>query len=263
MSYHTDSNLFLTKLRVGDLAYQRGHVKVAISHYKAVRNWAEQEGERNFEIIALVKTAICLSATKRLDEAEKLLCNAVTLEVQHLLNSNEAALLHHEFSILLFRLNRIDEGFREEEKALECLRQADSVDSKLLVLVLKQLVVYLSRLGEFSSAEFFIEDAMRLARSSPEMGKASLIYGQLLATQAILRIDQKRFDEARQLYEQAITLIHIHKGEWNPKVADLYRIIAKSLANAGQTDQSAEFLQLALVVDNVNKQKRFKKYYRG
>ncbi|MBX9670423.1 MAG: hypothetical protein K2X93_22675 [Candidatus Obscuribacterales bacterium] len=188
-----------------------------------------------------------------MDEAESLIRKANTIEATGVLDGNEAGLLHHEFSVLLFRLDRFDEGLREEEKALELLNKAENADCQLTVLVLKQLAVYMTLEKQFQAANSLLEGAIRIVLSASTIGKDSLLHGQVLATQAILRINEHKFEEARQLQEHAIMLIELHKGQFNPKLADLYKIFAKHMAAAGQEAEAEQFLNRARLVSEHKK----------
>lgn len=243
----------ITKLRTGDLAYKRGDFHAAISNYDGVIQAAEQLGEQNIKSIALVKKSICMSALNRLDKAEALMRDAISFETQSVLDANEAALLHHELSILLFRLKRTSEGLRQEQLALELLQKADYLDNQLLVLILKQLAVYMTIEKQFELANGFLEDAITVALSTPEIGKDSLLHGQLLITKALALIDQKKFSEAQELYDRGIFLIQIHEGQHNPKVAELYRILSDHLKAAGQFSEAEAFIECAKDVENFNK----------
>ncbi len=244
---------WLIELRIGDLAYQRGDFSSALTCYQTAHRLAEKLASPEYISIALVKTAICFSALSRMDEAEKFIRDASSLEAQSVLNGNDAGLLHHEYSVLLFRLGRFAEGLREETKALEFLNTAENPDCHTLVLVLKQLAVYMTMDKEFEAADSFLEDATRVALSASTLGKDSLLYGQILVTKAVLRIDEHRFDEARELYERAIFLVEMHEGQFNTKVADLYKIIAKHLADAGETSEAERFLNRAKLVSAHNR----------
>lgn len=252
---NTTSHQFrVTKLRAGDLAYKRGDFRSAMMNYDGVIQNSEEQNDQNLESIALIKKAICMSAVNRLNEAEKLIYKALHFEANNVLDANEAALLHHEYSILLFRLKRFSEGLQEEKKALEYMRKAEYVDNQLLVLVLKQLAVYMTMEKEFEAADSFLEDAITVAMSSPEIGRDSLLHGQLLITQALTKIDQRKFSEAEEIYERAILLIQIHEGLHNPKLAELFRIFAKHLNDAGQISEAEEFRLRANEVENSIKQ---------
>lgn len=230
------------KLKAGDLAYRRGDYQSAMANYQSVRNQTERIDHQQLLSIVLIKTAVCLSALDRLAEAENLLHQAESIETsRHILDLDEVVSLHHELSILLFRLGRFDEGLDEEKKALEILRKGDHIDDTLLVLVLKQLAVYMSREKQFSVAIGFLEDAMNVACNSPDIGKDSLLYGQLLITYALIKIDMNRLDEARDLYEKGLTLIQIGLGEDNPKVAGVYKLLAAHLQEAGYLNESSVF----------------------
>lgn len=244
--------LALTRLRAGDLAYRRGDFHSAISNYDGAIRGAETSGEPNIKSIALVKKSICLSARNRLNEAESLLRQAMSFEAENFLDAGEAALLHHEYSILLFRLKRMSEGLQQEQIALRLLTKAEPLDSQLLILILKQLAVYMTLDKEFELANDYLEDAIRVALSTPEIGKDSLLHGQLLVTQALSLVDQKKFDEARELFDRAILLIQIHEGQHNPKVAELFRLISKHFKDAGQIDEAEVFKERAQEVERLN-----------
>lgn len=253
-SVNTDSSICRIKLRVGDLAYRRGDFHSALTNYERVRKHAEETGEQNFQSIALIKTAVCLSALDRLDDAERLIHQAESIETsRHVLEIDDAILLHHELSVLLFRLDRFSEGYMEERKALELLRKADHINNNLLVLVLKQLAVYASREEQFSLAFSFLDDAIAVALNSSDMGKHSLMYGQLLATYALAKIDMNKFEEAKELYERAITLVELNIGQSNLKVADLYTLFSQHLEKRGRLVEAEDFSRRAAEIERINK----------
>ncbi len=235
------------KLKAGDSAYRRGDFQSAMTNYQSVRNQAEKIDHQGLLSVVLIKSAVCLSALGRLAEAEELLHQAESIESsRHILDVDEVVSLHHELSVLLFRLNRFEEGLAEEKKALEILRRGDHIDNNLLVLVLKQLAVYMSRERQFSDAIGFLEDAMNVASSSEEIGKDSLLYGQLLVTYALLKIDMRKLEEAKALYAKGITLIQIGLGEDNPKLTGVYKLLEQHLKDAGFLAESTEFAQRVL-----------------
>lgn len=176
------SSVCRTKLRTGDLAYRRGDFGAAIKSYESVRKHAKKTGEHHVQSIALIKCAICYSALNRLRQAEKLILQSTAIEEsQHVLGIDDAVLLHHELSLLLFRLDRFQEGYAEEKKALELLQKSERIDNTLFVSVLKQLVVYACREQQHELASGLLEDAISVTLGSPELGKDSPLYGQLLA----------------------------------------------------------------------------------
>lgn len=243
----------VTKLRTGDFAYKRGDIHAAIANYDGVIQAAEKLGEPNIKSIALIKKSICMSALNQLDKAEVLMRDAISFETKSVLEASEAALLHHEFSILLFRLKRTSEGLQQEQLALELLQKADYQDKELLILILKQLAVYMTIEKQFKLADGFLDDAVSVALSTPEIGKDSLLHGQLLITRALALIDQKQFTEAQEFYDRGVLLIQIHEGQHNPKVAELYRLLAQHLKAAGQVSDADAFLERASEVENFNK----------
>lgn len=176
------SSVCRTRLRTGDLAYRRGDFGEAVKSYESVRKHAAKTGEHHVQSIALIKCAICYSALNRLRQAEKLILQSTAIEEsQHVLDIDDAVLLHHELSILLFRLDRFQEGYAEEKKALELLQKSEPINNTLLVSVLKQLVVYASREEQYDLASGLLDDAISVTLGSPELGEDSPLYGQLLA----------------------------------------------------------------------------------
>ncbi len=251
---NTISRVLRMKLKAGDLAYKKGDFHAAMASYQSVQKQAERSDNQELLSISLMKTAICLSALDRLQEAETLLHKSESIEAsRHILDLDEVIMLHHELSILLFRLNRMEEGYIEEKKALEILQRGDHIDDNLLVLVLKQLAVYTSQDEQFNLAISFLQDAMAVASASPKIGKDSLLYGQLLVTYALVLIDMRKFAEAQEYYDRGITLAQIALGEHNPKVADIYGLLSQHFKKAGQTEEATKFADLAYVVDNANR----------
>jgi tetratricopeptide (TPR) repeat protein len=220
------------------MAYGAGDFHLCARHYGRAIELAEQNGLAGAIVAeAFIYLSVCLSARKEFQEAETLLNKALSISQADLHgDAIILALNYHELSVLYWRTGR-EQGAREmNNRALAALDDTAPNLAELKVMILKHKAVLLSDEQRFKEANAALETAMDICLRSKELGKNSLAYGQTLITKVLLCIDTQRFDEARELYFQAIQIIEMCLGAHHPKVADLYDIFANHAKGANKEE---------------------------
>jgi len=239
-----DSKLWKSLIAAGTMAYKAGDFAQAARDYqRAIDLSTREKMEGTFLAEPLIRLAICLSARKDYAEAERLLRRALAIiesEAEH-----DLALLaynYHELSVLLWKTERSAESQQMNDLALGTLDLHEEELAELRVLILKHRAILLADTHRHEEASKLLDSAADIALRSSEFGKNSLLYGQVLITKALLSMDSQKFDQALDLYQEAMPIVEMCWGPHHPKVADLYGIFANHAKSAGKA-QAADFFQ--------------------
>lgn len=238
-----DVEMWKGLVNTGRMAYSQGDYRQAHKQFTRALEMAQHKGLTGpFVVEPRVELAVCLSAQRQYDEAEKLLRQAL-VEAQSQAGPAMQADCYHELSVLLWRTGRDAESEQMNQSALDSLAHSQADLPELRANILKHRSVLLTARKQFREAGEYLDQAATVVLDSPEFGKESLLYAQVLITRALLCVEMKRFDDARDYYQRSINLIEMGWGAHHPKVADLYEIIAqhtKGLANSQVSEQFDE-----------------------
>jgi len=235
-----------SQMAAARMAYGAGDFNQCARNYSKTIELAEQEGLDGAIVSeAYTDLSVCQSARREFKEAETLLNKALAISQSDphcdpiLLARN-----YHELSVLYWRTEREDGSREMNDRALAALESASESASEnaaeLKVMILKHKAVLLADNQLYKEANKLLDTALDICLSSRDLGKNSLAYGQTLITKVLLCVDTKNFEEAKQLYSQAVQIVEMHWGVHHPKVADLYDIFANH-AKAANKEEAAEF----------------------
>ena len=240
MSTTTDVKHWKSLMAAGKMAYMTGDFLQSARQYSRALRVAEEQGMDGALLAEpLIHLSVCLSARRDYTEAERLLQRALAA-AQFEGDPVLLAYTYHELSVLMWRTGRDAESRQMNDLALDNLDSSEDEIPDLRVNTLKQRAVLLANARQYDEAQKLLDTAMEIALSSPDHGKHSLLYGQVMITKALLCIDLHKFDEARDLYLQAIQIVEMCWGPHHPKVADLYDIFAGRARDVGK-ENVAEF----------------------
>ncbi len=246
MSTEEDLKKWGTRMAVGRMAYDAGYYSQAARHFQLALNLA-QESRLPEELLArtYVNIAKTHSSQGHFDEAEKLIKRAMQIDASG--TEQSVALIddYCQLSVLYWHSGKTElagQTVREAERMLnDCPDAPDELQAKLF----NQLAIIAGHAGHLAECERYLDRALAVVESSTDLGKDSLIYGQVLMVKVLLLAEQDRIDEAIEFYPQALQVIETHRGAYHPKVADLFEVFADYTAHKHLDDISAKFHEQA------------------
>lgn len=246
MNTEEDLKKWATRMAVGRMAYDAGYYSQAARHFQLAANLAEEQHlPDELRARTFVNMAKTLSSQGRHDEAEKLIKRAMQIDASG--TEQSVALIddYCQLSVLYWHSGKTalaGDTIKEAERMLsKCEDAPDELQAKLF----NQLAIVAGHSGNLRDCERYLDKALEIVETSSDLGKDSLIYGQVLMVKVLLLAEQNRIDEAIESYPQALQVIETHRGAYHPKVADLFEVFADYTANKHLDDISARFHEQA------------------
>ncbi len=66
--------------------------------------------------------------------------------------------------------------------------------------------------GNNARTEHYLNQAIEFITGSSQLGKNSMIYGDVLLVKVLFLAEQRRYEEAAELYPQAMQIVSIKRG---------------------------------------------------
>jgi len=215
-----------TRMAVGRLAYDAGYYTQASRHFKLALQMLESGGFDN-ELRARILTGLAksLAAQGKYSEAEPLILEALELDESNSVPLWERAEDYHQLSLLCWRNGRNDESLQYARAALKLATTAGSnAPDELIAKLLKHHAVLAEQAGKILESERYLNEAIQFILGSNELGKNSTIYGDVLLVKVFLLAEQGRYEEAAEIYPQAMQIVSINRGLEHPKVEEAINI---------------------------------------
>lgn len=231
-----------TRMAVGCMAYEAGYYQQAIRHFRLALELLESGKLINsLKARTLTGLAKSLAAIGRYAEAEPLINEALSIDEDGTDTVTERAEDYHQLSLLCWRSGREAESLNYAQKAFELAKQAghDAPD-ELKAKLLKHLAVLAEQSGNFAETEHYLNKAIEFITGSAELGKNSMIYGDVLLVKVFFLAEQGRYEEAAELYPQAMQIVAMMRGLDHPRVEEAIKIFKEmespaATLNAEQT----------------------------
>lgn len=222
-----------TRMAVGRMAYEAGYFTQAIRHFRLALELRES-GELIASLKARTLTGLAksLAAIGKYAEAEPLILEALNIDQDGTNAIAERAEDYHQLSLLCWRSGRDTESLDYARKALELDQKAthDTPD-ELTAKLLKHLAVLAEQSGNMAETEHYLDQAIEFITCSSQLGKNSMIYGDVLLVKVLFLAEQGRYEEATELYPQAMQIVSIKRGLEHPHVEEAIKIF-KEMENS-------------------------------
>ncbi len=223
-----------TRMAVGRMAYDAGFYSQARRHFQLALQMLEDGGlARNLRARCLQGLAKSLAAQGKYAEAEPLILEALKIDETDSSDIAERAEDYHQLSLLCWRAGRNEESLQYAKTALQLARTAGiSAPDEMIAKLLKHHGVLAEESGNINASERYLNEAIQFILASNQLGKNSTIYGDVLLVKVFLLAEQGRYEEAAELYPQAMQIVSINRGLAHPKVEEAMSIF-KEMEDAG------------------------------
>lgn len=222
-----------TKLAVAHMAYDAGYYSQAIRHFRLVLSILEsEEANDSMKARAMTGLAKSLAAIGKYEEAEPMIRQALLIDENLPEASTACAEDYHQLALLYWRSGRNAESQEYAERALKLVERAGKhAPDELKAKLLKHFAVLAEQAGNTREAERHLNKAIEFIEYSSQLGKQSMIYGDVLLVKVLFLAEQGRFEEAEELYPQAIQIIAITRGPAHPRVEEAMNIFREMQAS--------------------------------
>lgn len=235
------------RMAVGRMAYQSGLYTLAAQHFRRALQLVEEnkfpDAVRSRTLVDLAKTLGCCG---NFDEGERLLSQAISLDQSGHASVVELIEDYHQLSLLLWREHKTDPSDQACQQAWELLQaNAKEVPDELTAKLLKHRAVLAGAKGAYGEAEKLINKAIDFIAASQELDRFAPIYGDSLMIKLMILTEQDRFDEARDIYTEAIKVLEVSRGDTHVKTLEFLEALL-GLANEKGLDKAASYLDSEL-----------------
>ncbi len=250
MSSEADLRYWKSKMAVGRMAYGAGMFRLAARHFMKAKELIE---ERNLPESTLSPTLVSLAKSLgsfgQFDEAEPLLQSA--LKIDESATASDPALIveliedYHQLSLLYWRAGKADMARAPLDRAFSLLKMHPDVPDELTAKLLKHRAVLAEISGDYELCEKSINEAIDFILESKDLGKHSLIYGDCLLVKVTLLTEFDKYDEAIELYREAMQILAMIRGDAHPKLLESLEGLAALASKKGLERAAANLHQRA------------------
>lgn len=242
-----DLRLWKAKMAAGRMAYESGFYTQAAQHFRKALSLIEEKGlPQELESRTLVDLAKALGSIGQFEEGERLLQRALDLDQKDNASNVELIEDYHQLSLLYWRAQKEDAACAAVDKAWYLLeKDPDGVPDELTAKLLKHRAVLAGLRSNYEDCEKLINQAIAFITQSPELGKFSAIYGDSLMVKLMMLTELDRYDEAKELYADAIKALDVSRGETHVKTVAFFESLAH-LAREKGLETEADFLESEL-----------------
>ncbi|HIA52090.1 MAG TPA: tetratricopeptide repeat protein [Candidatus Melainabacteria bacterium] len=215
-----------TRMAVGRMAYDAGYFTQAVRHFRLALE-LQESGELASALKARSLTGLAksLAAIGKYAEAEPLILEALNIDKGSIDSIAERAEDYHQLSLLCWRSGRNAESLDFAQKAFELAKKAGrDTSDELTAKLLKHLAVLAEQSGNISETERYLDQAIEFITCSSQLGKNSMIYGDVLLVKVFFLAEQRRYEEAAELYPQAMQIVSMTRGLEHPRVEEAIKI---------------------------------------
>ena len=227
-----------TRMAVGRMAYESGHFSQASRHfYLALKIVEDKELGDEFGYQTLISLAKALACQGKFADAEKYLLEVERTQPE---DAVERAWDLEELSQLYWQTGRTEQSEEVANKALALLEQSDEQPAELKAKILRNLARAKGNAGDVKECSRLIESALLVIEDS-DLGKQSLIYGEVLVIKALLLAEEDKLEAASQVYHQALQLVQMNRGPFHPRIAEIMDFFGEYAEHKGKDDLAKEF----------------------
>lgn len=235
-----DLRLWKSKMAVGRMAYDSGIFGQAVHHFRRALSLIEQKGLPE-ELLSrnLVDLAKALGSMGQFEEGERLLNEALSLDIRDHATDVELIEDYHQLSLLYWRAHKPELSVQAVKKAWELLQKdPEEVPDVLRAKLLKHRAVLASLQGKYDECEKLINEALDFIAGSEELGRFSVIYGDSLMVKLLMLIEKDRFTEAREIFPEAIKVLDVSRGEQHIKTLEFIESLLHLAREKGLDDDA-------------------------
>lgn len=238
MYSETDLRRWKAKMGAGRMAYNIGMYRQAASNFHAALELLEGAGlPEEFLSLTLVSLAKTLGSSGDFAEAERLLKKA--LELDQAASSQDGEFLveliedFHQLSLLYWRAGKLELAENSLNEAYQYLKIQPGVPDELKAKLMKHKAVLAELSGDYQQCGKLIDAAIDFILGSRALGRFSLIYADCLMVKVVLLTELNKFDEALEIYQEAIQGMEITRGEAHPKTLELLQLLSEQAGRKG------------------------------
>lgn len=214
------------RIAVAHMAYDAGYYNQAIRHFRLALELAQTaELDETLKARSQSGLAKSLAALGKFEEAERLIRSALQIDESVSEAIVEQAEDYHQLALLCWRSGRNSESMSFAQKAFELAQKAGTAaPDDLKAKLLKHFAVLAEQSGDFVETERCLNRAVEFIEGSNQLGKNSMIYGDVLLVKVLFLAEQGRFDEAAELYPYAMQIVALTRGVSHPRVEEAMKI---------------------------------------
>jgi len=231
MNFDADLRIWKAKMSVGRMAYDSGLFRQASQHFQRALDLVEDRRLPDELLsLTLVNLAKTLGSIGRFDEGERMLQRALKLD--EITSSSDAEYLveliedYHQLSLLYWRAGKPQLAEQPLARAMALMSQTPKIPDELTAKLMKHKAVLSELSGDYQLCEKLVNEAIEFIRSSSQLGKHAVIYGDCLMVKVMLLTELNRFDEAVEIYREAKQVLEITRGVAHPKMLELMENLA-------------------------------------
>ena len=222
----------------GRMAYETGMYRQAARQFQSALSLVEETNlPQEILSLSLVNLAKSLGAMGNFSEAESLLRRA--LELDRLASASDGAYLleliedFHQLSLLYWRSGKLSLAEDTLAQAYQILKKHPEVPDELKAKLMKHKAVLAELSGDLVQCRNLIDSAIEFIAQSHQLGRHSLIYADCLMVKVVLLIEQNQYDEATEIYREAIQGMEITRGEAHPKTVEILELLRQQADRKG------------------------------
>lgn len=244
---------FNTRLAVGRMAYDGGYYSQAARHFQLALNSAEDNNlALELKAQALVALAKATAALGNFNKAKDCLEKALAIDESDNISYVEEAEDYHQLSLLYWRSGKTDLAFELATKSWTLANADPNTPDELKAKLLKHFAVLSEQTGKLTDCENYLNLALEFIEDSPELGKFSAIYGDVLLVKVLLLAEQNRLEEAAELYPHASQIAQISRGITHPRVKEVLSLFGDFTNKVGHESNS----EIKLELENAQKKSK-------
>jgi tetratricopeptide (TPR) repeat protein len=239
-------------MAVGRMAYQSGFFPQAVHHFRKALDLINEKGLPQ-ELLSrtLVGLAKALGSMGQFEEGERLMNQALSLDLSDQVTDVELIEDYHQLSLLYWRAHRQELANDALKKAWQLLQDhsnPEEVPDELTAKLMKHRAVLAALNGDNQKSEKLIDEALDFISGSPDLGKFSTIYGDSLMVKLTLLLEKEHFEEAQELLPEALKVLDVTRGEQHIKTLELVESILHMVKEKGR---EKDFAKLQIEADRI------------
>jgi tetratricopeptide (TPR) repeat protein len=219
---------FGSKLAVGRMAYEAGYFSQALRHFSSALQLANDKAlDDDLKGCALLGAAKSTAALGNFEQAKQFLNQALIIHESDEGSLVEEAEDYHQLSLIYWRSGNTQMARQIANKSWELACNDPKTPDELKAKLLKHFAILAEQEGLADECESYLDKAMEFIESSHQLGKQSSIYGDVLLVKVLLLVEQNRFEEAAELYPQALQIVETNRGIAHPRVKEVIDIFSE------------------------------------
>lgn len=235
-----DISHWKTRIAVGRMAFDAGFYSQAARHFRTALELIRQDKAPpelvSVNLISLAKALSCLGSY---DEAEKLINEALQIDIADQENLLQLALDYLELSSICWKQHRLEQCESYAKKALDLLsglnKKEKEKQAQAIARALRLLAIVQGEKNNYDEGLKLVDQALSVLEGS-QLGNRSQAYGEALLVKVMLLIDKGEGEQVDSILNDAIEIVELHKGLFHPQLARVISILMDHTKKSGRSD---------------------------